>query len=36
MKIDGLHEQHWLLKYSSRSSSILSTLVHTGPFKNFF
>ena len=36
MDAGGLYGQHGLLKYSSRSSSILSTSVHTGPFKNFF
>ena len=35
MDAGGLYGQHGLLKYSSRSSSILSTPVHNGPFKNF-
>ena len=36
MDAGGLYGQHELLKYGFRSSSILSTSVHTGPFKNFF
>ena len=34
MDASGLYRQHGLLK--CRSSFILSTLVHTDPFKNFF
>ncbi len=34
MDASGLYGQHGLLK--CRSSFILSTLVHTGPIKNFF